>query len=275
MHLRTIVSPSVWPATTHATVVLCTQRLLPLVAEECRGGVCIVDAVPTRSGFSTNALALLQHPQLRVEGHERAEVTVSSSEEGASCTVHAANTVFSTGQVSTALCHGQRAPGLRIQLPGLGKPRMTMPLQQISDWQRITDVQGNIIAMLGDSPAAKTLNELQPGTDVYVRFKGKEDTVRVIAGGGEWGHRAGLLALDDDYAPACGEEMSFFLAGKGREEVRGVVFGVEDTERQEQEETEEEERAEEGLFGAISRKGLFYGSWCRVPGARLAWSHDR
>lgn len=252
------------------SIVFCTANLLSEKGDD-TGAVAVVDAVPTARGFCKHGYSILSSPTLCITALE-GKGGVHLDGGVASLSFTPANTVFHNGFTSTLLLHGQRVDGMHIHIPQRFRSELHLPLRAITEAKAITQVRGNIVSLLDGRPAAQVLIEGLDGQQnpglVFAQVG--ERYVQVIAGGGEWSAKSGLLALADDFSPRAGDRMSFHLSVPGNRatEDKGIVF-------YNQGEALEEEKGdmqseELAMFGAVTQRGFYVKDyWCRVPGAKL------
>lgn len=228
---------------------------------------------------------------------------ISSSLEiglgGHSVVLSLANTVFHTEKLATMfyfqplhlpqLNLGQTLSDLKIVLneeidvTATASDRWTA-LYDESDF-RVTRCTGNLIKTINKQPAAKFLEEnrrlmdlASKDTLVFVKLANKR--YEVIAGGGGWGAKAGMLALLPDARPRVGDRIEFFmLAPADRYRLpepwptSGFSFDCTNEETGYHEPDKGPELALPNVFGCGCEHGFRYdGVNFRSPGERLTLS---
>lgn len=151
-----------------------------------------------------------------------------------------ANTIFTTLKPVTmfflqdsSVAHadsGQTLRELAISLPIDEMPLKRVehedkwiPLHESEEEELIiTSSAGNLLKQINDEPASRFLQEneklmsrINKEAEVYVKLikkeTGKVERHRVVAGGGEWGAKANILAISPEAHPRKGDRIEFFM----------------------------------------------------------------
>ncbi|KAI3404898.2 hypothetical protein KGF56_002314 [Candida oxycetoniae] len=149
-----------------------------------------------------------------------------------------ANTIFSTGSSVTLFYldsnggpsgSGPAHSGEHLSSLVVDLPRGVVPSHAkatvLDNWVplfprsfKITSCIGNLLKTVEKAPAAQYLEESEKlmalkskETQVFVRICNTGERFKVVAGGGGWGAKAGILALSPEAAPKVGDEIEFYM----------------------------------------------------------------
>ncbi|ODV89717.1 hypothetical protein CANCADRAFT_142703 [Tortispora caseinolytica NRRL Y-17796] len=146
--------------------------------------------------------------------------------------IPASNTLFATNGEHQSLifdANGIQVNGMRVEIDAdVESIALRAPLTPLVEDLRIDEVASNMVKKISGKPASYWLETAVAErttpleSDVYMVVHSQQSALhgplrlKVIAGGGGWGAKAGLLVVDPDYSHILkkGDQVSFAVAGE-------------------------------------------------------------